>query len=331
MSILLTGGLGFIGSHTYIELIDKNYEVIIVDNLANSKIEQLNKLEKITNKKIKFYQNDMLDINTIDKIFNENNNIKYVIHFAGFKSVAESIKNPIKYYSHNLQILFNLIDVMTKYNCKNLVFSSSATVYGNIDTDVFSEDKTSGNKITNPYGQTKYFQEEILKDLHKSDLSWNITILRYFNPAGNHPSCIIGEDPNGIPVNLFPCIIHSIKNKTKLKIYGDTYNTYDGTCIRDFIHVVDLAKAHVKVLECKGINVYNVGTGKKTSVLDVINTFEKINNIKLDYIIADKRDGDIACMCSDCSKIKNELGWEAIYGIENMCRDSYNYFIKSFS
>jgi UDP-glucose 4-epimerase len=328
MSILLTGGLGFIGSHTYVELTKNNYDVIILDNLSNSKIEQIDKLEKMTNKKVKFYQNDMLDVEILDKIFNENN-ITNIIHFAGFKSVNESIKEPIKYYSHNLQILFNLINVMKKYECRNLVFSSSATVYGNTGLDIYSEDNQTGTNISNPYGQTKYFQEEILKDLHKSDSSWNITLLRYFNPVGNNPSCIIGEEPNGVPANLFPCIIQSIKNKTQLKIYGNTYNTYDGTCIRDFIHVVDLACAHVKVLNCKGLNIYNVGTGKKTSVLDIIKTFEKVNNIKLDWVIADKRDGDVARTCANCEKIKKEIKWDAEYEIEDMCRDSYNYYCKN--
>ena len=325
MSILLTGGLGFIGSHTYIELTKNNYDVIIIDNLSNSKIEQIEKLEKLTGAKVKFYFANMMDINALEQIFSENN-INHVIHFAGLKSVAESIAKPLEYYSINLQILFNLLNIMKKHNCKNLVFSSSATVYGNNEIGIFTENTPTGKNITNPYGQTKYFQEEILKDLYKSDNSWNITLLRYFNPVGGHPSGIIGEDPNGIPANLFPCILRSIRDKTQLKIYGNTYNTHDGTCIRDFIHVCDLANAHVKVLNCKGLNIYNVGTGKKTSVLDIIITFEKANNIKLDYIIVDKRDGDIECVCANCSKILNEIGWKSEYGIKDMCKHSYLYY-----
>lgn len=319
MSILLTGGLGFIGSHTFVELAKNNYDIIIIDNLANSKNEQIEKLEKLTCIKVKFYLADMMNIDTIEKVFNENN-ISHVIHFAGLKAVAESISKPLEYYSHNLQILFNLLNIMKKHNCKNLVFSSSATVYGNNKTSVFTEDTPTGQNITNPYGQTKYFQEEILKDLYKSDKCWNITLLRYFNPVGGHPSGIIREDPNGIPANLFPCILKSLREKTQLKIYGNTYNTHDGTCIRDFIHVCDLANAHVKVLECKGLNIYNVGTGKKTSVLDIITTFERVNNIKLDYVIVEKRDGDIECVCADCSKILNEIGWKSEYSIEDMCQ-----------
>jgi UDP-glucose 4-epimerase len=319
MSVLLTGGLGFIGAHTFVELIENNYDVVIIDNLANSQIEQVEKLEKLTGKKPNLYIGDMLDKEILEKIFKENK-ISHVIHFAGLKSVAESIQKPIEYYNHNLQILFNLLDIMQKYNCKNLVFSSSATVYGANNIGVYSEDMTTGQNITNPYGQTKYFQEEILKDLYKSDNSWNIIILRYFNPVGGHPSGIIIENPNGIPANLFPCILRSINEKTKLKIYGNDYNTYDGTCIRDFVHVCDLANSHVKVLNCVGLKIYNVGTGVKTSVLDIIITFERVNNIKLDYEIVGRRDGDIECVCANCDKIKNEIMWESKFGVKDMCR-----------
>jgi UDP-glucose 4-epimerase len=328
MKILLTGGLGFIGSHIYVELCQKNHDVIILDNLANSKIEQAEKLKDLTKNNVKLYIGDMMNINSIEKVFIENK-ITHVIHLAGLKAVAESIQKPIEYYYHNLQILFNLLEIMKKYNCKNIIFSSSATVYGSDGkNDFFTENMPIGQNITNPYGQTKYFQEQILKDLFISNNTWNITILRYFNPVGCHSSGLIGEDPNGIPANLFPCILRSLKNKTQLKIYGNTYNTYDGTCIRDFIHVVDLAKAHVKVINCIGYNVYNVGTGKETSVLDIITTFEKINNIKLDWIIDEKRDGDIGKLCANCDKIYNDMGWEAEYNIEDMCRDTFNYFSK---
>jgi UDP-glucose 4-epimerase len=328
-SILLTGGLGFIGSHTFVELFEnkKNYDIIIVDNLSNSKYDQLEKLEKMLDIKIKLYIIDMCDLFSLRRVFFENN-ITHVIHLAGLKSVNESISNSLFYYTHNLQILINLLNTMKLYKCKNIVFSSSATVYGNNNHDICRENLQTGINMTNPYGKTKYFQEEILIDLYKSDPSWNITILRYFNPVGNHPSAIIGEEPNGVPANLFPCIMQSIKNNTQLKIFGNTYNTHDGTCIRDFIHVVDLGNAHVKALDCIGLNIYNVGTGKKTSVLDIITTFEKVNNIKINYIIADKRDGDVECVCADCSKIKKELGWSAKKTVEDMCKDSYKFLTK---
>jgi UDP-glucose 4-epimerase len=328
MSILLTGGLGFIGSHIVVELVQNNYDVIVVDNLSNSNLSQLQNLEQLTNKKINFHNVNMLNSVALEQIF-INNKINSVIHLAGFKAVGESVQKPLKYYSHNLQILFNLLDLMKKYDCKNLVFSSSATVYGKGGSTGLTEQSPTGIDLTNPYGKTKYFQEEILADLHKSDTTFNITMLRYFNPAGGHPSGIIGESPQGIPANLFPCIIRSIKEKQQLKIYGNTYDTHDGTCIRDFLHVVDLAKAHIAVLNCKGFNVYNVGTGKKTSVLDVITTFEKVNDIKLDYAMALPRDGDAACTFSDCSKINNELEWKAEKNIEDMCKDSYLFYLKN--
>lgn len=328
MSVLLTGGLGFIGSHTFVELVAKNYDVIIIDNLSNSKIEQVVKLEALTKTKVKYYYLDMMDKSKLETVFAEND-IKYVIHFAGLKSVAESIAKPLEYYGVNISILLNLLDVMKKYNCKNLVFSSSATVYGNNSIGVYDENCCVGQNLTNPYGKTKYFQEEILRDLYISDASWNITLLRYFNPVGGHPSSIIGEEPNGIPANLFPCIIKAIREKTQLKIYGNDYDTHDGTCIRDFIHVVDLAKAHVAVLNCVGLNTYNVGTGNKTSVLDIITTFKNANNIKLDYIFAEKRSGDVSCVCANCDKIYTEIGWKAEYGVYNMCRDAYEYFVKN--
>jgi UDP-glucose 4-epimerase len=328
MSILLTGGLGFIGSHTFVELIEKNYNVIIIDNLSNSKLDQAEKLGSLTKTRIKIYVADMSDIKNIEKVFDENNIIS-VIHFAGLKSVNESINNPLMYYNINIQILINLLCVMKKHNCKNIIFSSSATVYGNNNNEIFDEKCCVGQNLTNPYGKTKYFQEEILQDLYKSDKSYNITILRYFNPVGCHPSGKIGEEPNGTPANLFPCILKSIKEKSQLKIYGNKYNSHDGTCIRDFIHVVDLAKAHVAVLNCNGLNIYNVGTGKKTSVLDIITTFEISNNIKLNYIIDEPRQGDVICVCANCDKIYNEIGWKAEKTIENMCVDSYGYFVKN--
>lgn len=317
MTILLTGGLGFIGSHIFVELA-QSHDVVIVDNLFNSNYDQIEKLEKLTGKKPKVYVIDMLNQTALETVFTENK-ITNVIHLAGLKSVAESIQEPLFYYSHNLQILFNLLNTMKKYDCKNLVFSSSATVYGNSDTCALTEEMQTGINLTNPYGKSKYFQEEVLKDLYHADRSYNITLLRYFNPAGNHPSGIIKEEPKGIPANLFPCIMRSIKENTQLKIYGNIYKTHDGTCIRDFIHVVDLAKAHVAVLACTGLNIYNVGTGIQTSVLDVITTFECVNDMKLDYIIAPPREGDCPIVYADCSKIYREVGWKAKFGLEDIC------------
>jgi UDP-glucose 4-epimerase len=329
MTVLLTGGIGFIGSHIFLELI-QDYNVVIIDNFSNSNYDQVKRLEKLTNKSINVYAIDLLNINLVNKVFVENK-IKYVIHLAGLKSVNDSITEPLFYYSHNLQILFNLLTVMKKFGCKNLVFSSSATVYGdNIKNSSFSEDDKTGVNITNPYGKTKYFQEEVLKDLYKSDSDYNITILRYFNPAGAHSSGIIGEDPQvEKPTNLFPNILRSIKEKTELKIYGKTHNTHDGTCIRDFIHVVDLAKAHVKVLNLKGLNIYNVGTGIKTSILDVLSTFENVNEIKLDFSFTAPRQGDLSCVYADCSKICKEIRWKAEKNLEDICRDVYMYFVNN--
>jgi UDP-glucose 4-epimerase len=324
MSVLLTGGLGFIGSHTCVDLLENNYQVIIIDNLSNSSIDQLNKLQILTNKSITFYNVDMQNIMDLNKVFIDHQ-IDSVIHFAGLKSVAESVNQPLFYYSHNLQIMFNLLQVMNLHGCKKLIFSSSATVYGSQSFQPISETAQTGLGITNPYGQTKYFQEEILKDIYKSDPSWNITILRYFNPTGNHPSGIIGENPNGIPNNLFPCIFRSIRERRVLKIYGNTYETTDGTCVRDFIHVVDLANAHVKALnKCNGLNIYNVGLGKGTSVLEIIKTFERVNDIKLNYEMADKRPGDIASVFADNKKILAELNWIPTKTVEDMCNTSQN-------
>lgn len=329
MQILLTGGLGYIGSHTYIELmknIDNYEDVIIVDNLSNSKYEQLDKIKSLTNKNIKFYNIDLLDTLQLEKVFDDNN-ISSVIHFAGLKSVNDSISKPLYYYEHNIIILINLLKIMMKYNCKKIIFSSSCTVYGN-NVEKVDETMITGTNITNSYGKTKYFQEEILKDLFTSDNTWNITILRYFNPVGNHESGVIGDNPN-FPTNLFPCILNSIKNNDILKIYGNDYDTYDGTCIRDFIHVVDLANAHIIALKhCGKLNIYNVGTGVETSILKIVKTFENINSIKLNYSFCSKRDGDIKCIYADNVKIK-EIGWEAKKNIDDMCRDAFIFYKKN--
>jgi len=322
-NILVTGGLGFIGSHTVIELLIKNYNVIIIDNLTNSNLDILDKIKKISNSNnITFYKGDILDKLLLDNILKKEY-IDTVIHFAGLKSVSQSIKEPLKYYENNINGTIVLLKIMEKYNVKNLIFSSSATVYGN-NKSPFTEISQTGVNITNPYGKSKYLIEEILKDLH----DWNIFALRYFNPIGCHPSGIIGENPNEIPNNLIPYLMR-VANKQYpfLNVYGDKYNTIDGTGIRDYIHVVDLAKAHVKALDkfIKGFTALNLGTGKGTSVLELINTFERINNIKIFYKICEKRDGDIdICICIP-SKANLILDWKASLTIEDMCRDSWNF------
>ena len=331
MKILVTGGLGYIGSHTCVELLNDDYEVIIVDNLSNSKIEVLDKIKEITNKDVKFYKEDVCDIDTLDKIFKDNN-IDAIIHFAGYKAVGESVEKPIMYYENNLVSTLNLCRMMKKYNCKKVVFSSSATVYGSPHTLPIEEDFPLST--TNPYGTTKLMNEMILEDVYKSDKDFSIVILRYFNPIGAHSSGLIGEDPNGIPNNLMPYIVRVAAHELEcLNVFGSDYDTPDGTGVRDYIHVVDLALGHIKAIEKtfkgNGIDYYNLGTGKGYSVLDIINTFEKVNNVKVNYKIVDRRPGDIAACYADPTKAKEELGWEAKYDIERMCKDSYNYILKN--
>lgn len=323
--ILVTGGLGFIGSHTVVELLDNNYDVIIIDNLSNSKIEVLDKLKKITGKDIKFYQNDVCDKEALRKIFKENN-IDGVIHFAGFKAVGESVAKPLMYYRNNIDSTLTLLEVMAEYSCYNIIFSSSATVYGNPKSLPIYEDFPLST--TNPYGTTKLFIEYILNDLYVSDNNWNITILRYFNPIGAHKSGLIGEDPNGIPNNLMPYIVKVATGELPiLSIFGDDYNTSDGTGVRDYIHVVDLARGHVLALnnKNKGVKVYNLGTGKGTSVLELVNAFEKVNNITINKKIAPRRPGDIDSCYASCDKAFKELGFKAEKTVDEMCRDSYNF------
>ena len=331
MKILVTGGLGFIGSHTCVELLNNDYEVIIIDNLSNSKIEVLDNIKEITGKDITFYQEDVCDKKALDKIFKENK-IDAVIHFAGYKAVGESVEKPIMYYENNLISTLNLCKVMKKYNCKRLVFSSSATVYGSPKTLPIREDFPLS--ATNPYGMTKLMNEKILEDIYNSDKDFSIVILRYFNPIGAHSSGLIGEDPKGIPNNLMPYIARVATNQLDcLSVFGNDYNTNDGTGVRDYIHVVDLANGHIKaiekVLKEKGLSFYNLGTGIGYSVLDMINTFEKVNKIKVNYKIVDRRPGDIDSCYADPTKANKELNWEAKYNIEDMCRDSYNYVLKS--
>lgn len=329
MKILVTGCCGYIGSHTCVELLNNNYEVVGLDNFSNSKKDALDKIKQITGKSIKFYEGNMLDKEILNKIFDEND-ISCVIDFAAYKAVGESVKKPIEYYTNNLSSVLTLLSVMKKYNCKKLVFSSSATVYGDPEVVPITEDAKTGG-TTNPYGTSKLFVEQILKDLYKSDNSWDICILRYFNPIGAHSSGLIGEDPNGIPANLMPYISKVASKKLEcLSVFGNDYDTKDGTGVRDYIHVVDLARGHVKALEKltkeqSGLFIYNLGTGVGYSVLDMINTFEKVNNVEVNYKIVDRRPGDIAECFADPTKAKKELGFVCEKTLEDMVRDAWNY------
>lgn len=329
MKILVTGCCGYIGSHTCVELLDNNYEVVGLDNFSNSKKEVLDKIKQITGKSIKFYEGNMLDKEILNKIFDEND-ISCVIDFAAYKAVGESIEKPIEYYTNNLSSVLTLLSVMKKYNCKKIVFSSSATVYGDPEVVPITEESKTGG-TTNPYGTSKLFVEQILKDLYKSDNSWDICILRYFNPIGAHSSGLIGEDPNGIPANLMPYISKVASKKLEcLSVFGNDYDTKDGTGVRDYIHVVDLARGHVKALEKltkeqSGLFIYNLGTGVGYSVLDMINTFEKVNNVEVNYKIVDRRPGDIAECFADPTKAKEELGFVCEKTLEDMVRDAWNY------
>lgn len=333
MDILVTGGAGYIGSHTCVELLNNNYNVIILDNFSNSKLEVINKIETITNKKVKLYEGDVLDKDFLNKIFLENN-ITCVIDFAAFKAVGESVSKPIEYYINNVTSVLTLLSVMKEYNCKSLVFSSSATVYGDPKIIPITEESKTG-ETTNPYGTSKLFVEQILKDLFKSDNQWNICILRYFNPIGAHCSGLIGEEPNGIPANLVPFISKvASKNLEVLSVFGDDYDTLDGTGVRDYIHVVDLAIGHIKALEKlikekQGLYIYNLGTGIGYSVLELITTFEKVNGIKIPYKIVERRNGDIASCYSDTTKAYNELGFKAILTLEDMLKDAWNYELNN--
>ena len=332
MKILVTGGAGYIGSHTCVELLNEGFEIVVIDNFSNSKSSSLDAIKKITGKDFKFYEIDYLDKNALNKVFEENK-IDAVINFAGFKAVGESVQKPIEYYTNNISGALNLLDVMRKHNVKKFVFSSSATVYGNPEKIPLTEDCKIGG-TTNPYGTSKLFIEQILKDIYASDNSWNIIILRYFNPVGAHESGLIGEDPKGIPNNLMPYIAKvATKELKELSVFGNDYNTPDGTGVRDYIHVVDLAKGHVLALnklekEGKGLFIYNLGTGTGYSVLDLVHAYEKANNVKVPYKIAPRRDGDIATCYSDPTKAKNELGFVATKTIEDMCHDSYKFVTR---
>lgn len=328
MNILLTGGAGYIGSHTIIELDKKGHSVVVVDNLVNSNKEALRRVGEIIGKNIPFVQADVRDRAAMEAVFADNA-IDAVIHFAGLKAVGESVAKPLEYYENNMNATFVLLDVMRSYGCKNIIFSSSATVYGNPAEIPITEDCPKG-QCTNPYGQTKSMLEEVLKDVQKADPEWNVVLLRYFNPIGAHKSGRIGENPNGIPNNLMPYITQTaVGLRKELGIFGNDYDTPDGTGVRDYIHVVDLASAHVAALQAIqrncGLAVYNIGTGRGYSVLDVVKAFEKVNNVNVPYSIKPRRPGDIAtCYCNP-AKAKAELGWEAEYDIEDMCRDSWNW------
>ena len=328
MSVLLTGGTGFIGSHTAVEMINSGYDVILVDDLSNSDKEVLNRIEKITGKRPKFYELDVANKTDLDKIFKENN-IEGVVHFAGYKCVPESIKLPLKYYRNNLDTTLTLLEVMDENNCNALVFSSSATVYGDKNQVPFDETMPTG-EATNPYGTTKLMIETIIKDYAASKESFSAIMLRYFNPIGAHPSGLMGEAPDGIPNNLMPYVTQTaVGIREYLNVYGTDYNTPDGTGVRDFIHVVDLAKGHVcaikYAMEHTGTEAINLGTGRGSSVLEVVNAFEKANNLKLPVKFQPRRPGDIAESYACVDKAKKLLNWEAIYNIEDMCRDSWNW------
>ena len=332
MAVLLPGGAGFIGSHTAVELLNAGKEIIIIDNFSNSKPEVLESIKKITGKDFKFYEMDYLDEEKLEKVFEENN-IEAVLNFAGFKAVGESVKKPIEYYKNNISGALVLLETMKKHNVKKFIFSSSATVYGEPEKVPITEEfKTGGT--TNPYGTTKLFIEQILKDIYASDNSWDICILRYFNPVGAHESGLIGEEPQGIPNNLMPYIVRVANGELKeLSVFGNDYNTPDGTGVRDYIHVVDLAKGHVKALEKldreqKGLYIYNLGTGKGYSVLDMVKAFEKATGKKVPYKIAPRREGDIATCYAEPKKAKEELGWQAEKTLEDMCKDSWNYISR---
>lgn len=328
MNILLCGGAGYIGSHTAIELDKAGHSVVVVDNLVNSNPESLRRVGKIIGKEIPFYEADVRDAEALDKIFKENK-IDAVIHFAGLKAVGESVEKPLEYYHNNMTGTFILMDVMRKNGVKNIIFSSSATVYGDPAIIPITEECPKG-QCTNPYGQTKSMLEQVMIDVQKADPEWNVVLLRYFNPIGAHQSGTIGENPNGIPNNLMPYITQTAVGKRKeLGVFGNDYDTPDGTGVRDYIHVCDLASGHVAALKAIdrkcGLAIYNLGTGHGYSVLDVVKAFIKVNGVDVPYVIKPRRAGDIATCYCDPSKAKAELGWEAKYGIEDMCRDSWNW------
>lgn len=331
MSVLVTGGAGYIGSHTCVELLNAGEEIVVMDNFCNSKPEAVERIKQLTGKDFKFYEADLLHPDEMETIFAENE-IEIVIHFAGLKAVGESVQKPLLYYHNNITGTLILCETMKRHNVKKIVFSSSATVYGNPHTVPIKEDFPLST--TNPYGSTKLMLEQILTDLNVADPEWNVTLLRYFNPIGAHKSGLLGENPNGIPNNLMPYICQVAEGiLPQLNVFGNDYPTHDGTGVRDYIHVVDLALGHLKAVEkarvIGGVNAYNLGTGTGYSVLDIVKAFETVNQIKVPYVIAPRRAGDIPECYADPAKAKEVLGWEAKYGIEDMCRDSWNFIQKN--
>lgn len=332
MKVLVAGGAGFIGSHTAVELLEAGYDIVVADNFSNSKPEAVEAIKTITHKDFKFYEVDLTNKQQTEVIFKENK-IDAVIHFAGFKAVGESVSKPIEYYQNNLMSTLVLCDLMRQYDCKKMIFSSSATVYGDPKQIPITESCEIGG-TTNPYGTSKLFIEQILKDIVVSDPSWSVILLRYFNPIGAHKSGLIGENPNGIPNNLMPYIVKVANGELpQLNVFGNDYPTKDGTGVRDYIHVVDLALGHIKAVEkaCKdnGVHIYNLGTGNGYSVLEIVENFEKANGIKIPYEIVARRPGDIPTCYADTTKAKEELGWQAQYGILEMCQDAWNYVKKA--
>ncbi len=331
MKILVTGGAGYIGSHTCVELLNSGHEAVVVDNFYNSSKESISRVETITGKKISLYDGDVRDRALLEKIFTEHK-IDCVIHFAGLKAVGESCAKPIEYYDNNLGGTLTLVDVMRAHGCKKIIFSSSATVYGTPEKLPLDETCATGG-TTNPYGTSKYFQEIMLEDIYKADNDWTVVLLRYFNPVGAHPSGLIGEDPKGIPNNLTPFIAKvAIGELKEVGVFGNDYDTPDGTGVRDYIHVVDLAKGHVAAIEKiteSGVYIYNLGTGVGCSVLDVIHAFEKACGYKLPYVFKPRRAGDIAACYADAGKALNELGWKAEFGIDEMCASLWNWQQKN--
>lgn len=331
MAVLVTGGTGYIGSHTCVALVEAGEDIVVLDNFSNSKPDVLEKIKTLTGKDVNFYEVDLLDRAGIERVFSENK-IDTVIHFAGLKAVGESVQKPLEYYHNNITGTLILCDVMRKHGCKKIVFSSSATVYGSPKSVPIKEDFPLST--TNPYGSTKLMLEQILSDFCVPDSEWSVTLLRYFNPIGAHKSGLLGENPNGIPNNLMPYICQVADGRLeKLNVFGDDYPTHDGTGVRDYIHVLDLADGHVKALtetrRAGGVHIFNLGTGVGYSVLDIVHAFEKANDVQVPYAIAPRRAGDIAECYADATRAKEILGWQAQFGIEDMCRDSWNYIVAN--
>ncbi len=330
-NILITGGAGYIGTHTAVEVLQAGYDIVIVDDFSNSKPNAIENIKKIVGRNFKFYEGNICDKNLLTKVFKENN-IDAVIHFAGYKAVGESVAKPLMYYRNNIDSTLSLLEVMQEFECKNFVFSSSATVYG--DPERLPIDEKCRLSTTNPYGSTKLYIEGILKDLYISDQAWNIAILRYFNPVGAHTSGLIGEEPNGIPNNLVPYIVKVATGELKeLSVFGNDYDTHDGTGVRDYIHVVDLAKGHVKsldaVFKCTGLDYYNLGTGKGYSVLDLVEAFKKVNKVAVPYKITERRPGDVAECYANPQYAEEKLGWKAELGLEEMMKSAYEFARKT--